>query len=240
MNMFCGYASIVYSHQNQFVIAGWLIIIAAVFDTIDGFAARMTNSMSEFGVELDSLSDLVSFGAAPSFLVYQYGLESYGLAGLLMSSLLMIGSGLRLARFNVQLTGFIKDKFSGLPTPSQAMTVATFVMWTAEEKFLTTEQTQTGLIWLSIGLAALMVSKVTYETLPKPTASEFKKYPVKMAVYTIAFLLILIFQAKAFFLAMMAFIIFGLVRATVSLFLIKDEPIATEPIPIPNDSSLEN
>ncbi|MGQ9805702.1 MAG: CDP-diacylglycerol--serine O-phosphatidyltransferase [Chlorobiales bacterium] len=210
MNMLCGYGSIICAEERQYALAGWFIILAAVFDTIDGFIARLTNSSSEFGVELDSLSDLVSFGAAPSFLAYKFGLEQFGIWGAVLSSALMVGSGLRLARFNVQLVGFSKDYFSGLPTPSQAMTLSSFVIWTSGEYLFTVEQMKLALAVLTLTLALLMVSTVKYDLLPKP--KEFKKHPFKTAAFAFGFLAILMFQAKGFFFAMCFYIGFGIVR----------------------------
>ncbi len=210
MNMLCGYGSIICAEQREYAMAGWFIILAAVFDTIDGFIARLTNSSSEFGVELDSLSDLVSFGAAPSFLAYKFGLEQFGIWGAILSSALMVGSGLRLARFNVQLVGFSKDYFSGLPTPSQAMTLSSFVIWTSGEYLLTVEETKLALIVLTLSLALLMVSTVKYDLLPKP--KEFRQYPFKTLAFALGFLAILFFQAKGFFFAMCFYIVFGIAR----------------------------
>lgn len=210
MNMLCGYGSIICAEQREYALAGWFIILAAVFDTIDGFIARLTNSASEFGIELDSLSDLVSFGAAPSFLAYKFGLEQFGIWGAVISSALMVGSGLRLARFNVQLVGFSKEYFSGLPTPSQAMTLSSFVIWTSGEYLFTVEQMKLALAALTLTLGLLMVSTVKYDLLPKP--KEFKKHPFKTAAFACGFLAMLMFQAKGFFFAMCFYIGFGIVR----------------------------
>lgn len=210
MNMLCGYGSMICAEQREYALAGGFIILAAVFDTIDGFIARLTNSSSEFGVELDSLSDLVSFGAAPSFLAYKFGLEQFGIWGAVLSSALMVGSGLRLARFNVQLVGFSKDYFSGLPTPSQAMTLSSFVIWTSNEYIFTIEQMKLALAVLTLTLALLMVSTVKYDLLPKPKA--FGKHPFKTVAFALGFLAILIFQAKGLFFALCFYIVFGVVR----------------------------
>ncbi len=86
MNMFCGFLSIVNASQGKFYYAAWLIVIASVFDALDGAMARLTNSSSELGVELDSLSDVVSFGAAPSFLIYATYLHQFNEIGILISS----------------------------------------------------------------------------------------------------------------------------------------------------------
>ncbi len=214
MNMVSGYGSIVMAGEGSFVAAGWLIFLAAFFDTIDGFVARMTDGTSEFGVELDSLSDLVSFGAAPAFLVYKFGLESFGMPyGLILSSLLMVGSGLRLARFNISLIGYQKESFSGLPTPAQAMTVASFVLWMHSQPLLTGESLRQALAFLTVVLAALMISKVNYDALPKPTLESFRRYPVQMTGYVIAAFCVLVYQAKAFFVAMILYILLGFVRS---------------------------
>ncbi|WP_041466126.1 CDP-diacylglycerol--serine O-phosphatidyltransferase [Chlorobaculum parvum] len=214
MNMVSGYVSIIMSGEKSFIIAGWLIFVAAFFDTIDGFVARLTNGSSEFGVELDSLSDLVSFGAAPAYLVYKFGLEHLGMPwGLLLSSLLMVGSGLRLARFNISLIGYNKESFSGLPTPAQAMTVASFVLWMTAEPLLTGIELQRGLALLSVVLAVLMVSKVNYDALPKPTRDSFRQHPVQMSAYAIAIVCVLFFQAKAFFVSMLLYILLGIIRS---------------------------
>ncbi len=108
MNMFAGFFSILNSSQGEYLYAAWLIIIAAIFDALDGAVARLTKSSSELGVELDSLSDIVSFGAAPAILLYKSHLYTYNTAGVLIAALLLLAGGFRLARFNVQLVGFRK------------------------------------------------------------------------------------------------------------------------------------
>ena len=214
MNMVSGYISIVMSGEGSFVAACWFIILAAFFDTIDGFIARITQGTSDFGVELDSLSDLVSFGAAPAYLVYSYGLEGLpGIAGILISSLLMIGSGLRLARFNINVIGYEKSSFSGLPTPAQALTVSGFVLWMSATPLFPPDVLRNVLAGLSIALAVLMVSKVNYDALPKPTVDSFRQHPIKMSLYVLALFAVLLFHAKAFFLAMLLYILLGVVRS---------------------------
>jgi CDP-diacylglycerol--serine O-phosphatidyltransferase len=219
MNMVCGYISIVMSGEGSFVAACWFIIFAAFFDTIDGFVARVTNGTSDFGVELDSLSDLVSFGAAPAYLVYKFGLEGLpGIAGICVSALLMIGSGLRLARFNISMIGYEKDSFSGLPTPAQALTIVGFVLWMSGDRIFPPASMQMVLAGLSIALALLMVSKVNYDALPKPTLDSFKRQPIQMSLYIIAMFCVLLFHSKAFFLAMLLYILVGIVRSITLLF----------------------
>jgi CDP-diacylglycerol--serine O-phosphatidyltransferase len=126
--MFCGFLSIITASNGNYNYAAWLIIIAAVFDALDGLVARLTKSSSELGVELDSLSDIVSFGCAPSFLLYVTYFHQFDNFGVILSSLPLIAGGFRLARFNVQLVGFEKSFFLGLPIPTAALTIASFVL----------------------------------------------------------------------------------------------------------------
>ena len=214
MNMICGYIAIVMSGQGSFAAACWFIILAAFFDTVDGFVARVTNGTSDFGIELDSLSDLVSFGAAPAYLVYRFALEELPLnAGILLSSFIIVGSGLRLARFNITLIGYRKESFSGLPSPAQALTIAGFVLWMHSEALLSAQSLQQALGWLSSVLSLLMVSKVNYDALPKPTLEAFKRQPVQISLYLGAVFCVLLFHAKAFFLAMLLYILLGVIRS---------------------------
>ena len=105
LNMFCGFLSLIQAARGDILQASWLIVLAAGFDALDGVMARITKSSSEFGVEIDSLSDVISFGVAPAFLAYTISLHEMGPLGILLSSMLMVFGGLRLARFNVQLVG---------------------------------------------------------------------------------------------------------------------------------------
>ena len=114
LNIFFGFLCMIHAVQGKFVVAAWYIILSAICDTLDGFMARLTNSASEFGVELDSLADVVSFGVAPSFMLYALVLDQYGTFGALVAAVPLIMGALRLARFNVQLVGFSKDYFTGM------------------------------------------------------------------------------------------------------------------------------
>jgi CDP-diacylglycerol--serine O-phosphatidyltransferase len=128
LNAFCGFLSILNSSQGKIEMAAWFIVLGGIFDSLDGIMARITRSSSQFGVELDSLSDVVTFGAAPSFMVYQAHLSTLGSLGVLMSSLPLVMGSIRLARFNVQLVGFEKDYFKGLPIPAAAIALCAFLL----------------------------------------------------------------------------------------------------------------
>lgn len=110
-NMASGFFSVIAAHQGDFVSAVWLIGLAAICDTLDGVAARLTKTSSQFGIELDSIADVVSFGFAPAFLMYTLELHSLGIIGMIGSAIFLIAGGFRLARFNSQLVGFDKSYF---------------------------------------------------------------------------------------------------------------------------------
>ena len=128
-NLAAGFVSMLYSINMQFTQAAWSIIIAIGFDMLDGRVARLTKSTSKFGVELDSLADLVSFGVAPAILIYQMVLHSMHKPGIAIALFFVIASALRLAKFNVKAQdGESSSDFSGLPTPAAAGIIASFVL----------------------------------------------------------------------------------------------------------------
>ena len=127
-NLFCGYACVVYATRADFDTAALLIGIAMVLDTLDGFFARLTNSTSAFGVQLDSLADIVSFGLAPAILAFTWGLWPLGRLGWAVGFLYLTATAMRLARFNIQ-TSNPSDKryFAGMPSPAAAGVIASTV-----------------------------------------------------------------------------------------------------------------
>src|SRR5215471_1354031 len=127
-NLFCGYACVVYSTRSDFDTAALFIGIAMVLDTLDGFFARLTHSSSAFGVELDSLADVVSFGLAPAILAFTWGLWPLERLGWAAGFIYVSAAAMRLARFNIQ-TSSASDKryFVGLPSPAAAAVIASTV-----------------------------------------------------------------------------------------------------------------
>ena len=119
-NMFCGYACIVYAMRGEFATAAPFIGFAIVLDALDGRIARMTNSTSAFGLELDSLADLTSFGLAPAILSFAWGLHPLGRLGWAAGFVFVAGAALRLARFNIQSGSTDKRYFVGMPSPAAA------------------------------------------------------------------------------------------------------------------------
>jgi len=168
INMFCGFYSVVASIHGEFLVAAWAIIAASVFDMLDGRIARLAKATSQFGVEYDSLSDLISFGMGPAILLYQWCLAPFGRLGWLAAFLFLACGALRLARFNVTTGALPKGYFQGLPIPMAAGTVATFVIFHMTLG-IPDEATTGGLhltqviaLALTFGLASLMVSTVRF------------------------------------------------------------------------------
>lgn len=215
LNAFCGFMSILNSTQGHIEMAAWFIILAAIFDAFDGIMARITRSSSQFGVELDSLSDVVSFGAAPSLLVYQAAFSQLGNVGIVLSAMLLIFGALRLARFNVQLIGFEKDHFKGLPIPMQAITICAFILEYYSEGHGLVQSARDLLAVLVIALSLLMVSRVRYDTLPKFSRRDLRAHPWRAILFSVSVVLIVVSSGRYLFPILIAFISYGVARAAV-------------------------
>lgn len=216
MNLFSGFLAIVQVFEGRFVYAGWLIVLAALFDVFDGMVARLTNSNSPFGVELDSLSDVVSFGVAPSFLVYVFGLREFGALGLLVSALPAICGAVRLARFNVHFGGEEKkDYFVGLPIPGMAIIIVACILNFDNAEWFSrfSPSNLTLLIPIVILLSFLMVSSIPFDAIPKPSPGYVRAHPRKFAAYFVGFLLVIFFQQIGLFAVLTIYLVYNIARA---------------------------
>ena len=119
-NMFCGYACIVYAMRGELVTAAPFIGLAIVIDMLDGRIARMTGTTSAFGIEFDSLADVISFGVAPAILAFTWGLQPLGRLGWAAGFIFVAAAAVRLARFNIQAGTHDKRYFVGMPSPAAA------------------------------------------------------------------------------------------------------------------------
>ncbi|MGQ9693340.1 MAG: CDP-diacylglycerol--serine O-phosphatidyltransferase [Thermodesulfobacteriota bacterium] len=127
-SLFCGFFSLVRTLQEDFYAAAILILVAGFLDGIDGKIARYTNTSTRFGLEFDSLADVISFGVAPGILVYAWALEPFGRLGWLAAFLYVVCGAMRLGRFNIQVTNVESRYFSGLPIPAAAGLIATVIL----------------------------------------------------------------------------------------------------------------
>ncbi len=217
-NIFSGFAAIVYLANNDFRHATLYIFLAAIFDLLDGIVARILRATSEIGAELDSLCDAVSFGVAPSFMLYQAYFYKYNEVGILLASLPALAGVLRLARFNVQLVSF-EDKlyFKGMPIPAGALTIMSFVMFylldnTNSVFSLSALETKILAFLVVILVPLAMVSSFKYDNLPRPTKQSFKKRPVVFILITIAIIVTVITKGYAVFPIMMFYLVVSPLR----------------------------
>jgi len=218
LNLYCGFLSIVEASRGQVENAAWFIILAGIFDSLDGVMARITRSSSQFGVELDSLADVVSFGAAPSFMIWKASIESLGSAGLIVAAFPMVFGAIRLARFNVQLVGLDKDHFKGLPIPMQAITLCAFMLQYFTPEYGLNGLAKQALPYLTVLLGLLMVSRVRYETFPQLSKKGIVGHPWKVVGFVIAGLIVIFSKGSFFFFVLAAFILFGVARSVYSWF----------------------
>ncbi|HDP33985.1 MAG TPA: CDP-diacylglycerol--serine O-phosphatidyltransferase [Candidatus Hydrogenedentes bacterium] len=232
MNLYMGVTSILASIGLEFQWAATCILFAIVFDILDGFVARLTRSTSDFGKELDSLCDMVSFGVAPAVLVFMAYLPEgahlpvsprtesiVGMTGSYMAIIYAICAALRLARFNT-FHADMRESFIGLPSPAAGGTIATFVLFLMYfEQRLDAHAlgpfAYVALGPVSVGLALLMVSSVRY---PKGRLKAFLLKPrpafITLAIYAFAIVIIHYAMAKSaslvLFPLMAAYVLFGM------------------------------
>ncbi|OGU54616.1 MAG: CDP-diacylglycerol--serine O-phosphatidyltransferase [Ignavibacteria bacterium RBG_13_36_8] len=212
MNLFCGFLSIVYANQGNIIYAVALIFIAAIFDFLDGMMARLFKTTSAFGVELDSLADLISFGAAPSYLVYKSYLFQFGWIGIIISSLLLIFGAFRLARFNIQIEDLsIKADFKGLSIPHQALTMASYIGYYYQDGRMV-QPFNHFIIPLVILLSFLMVTRIRYNKIPKPNELNTKAKIIALILILTAFIITAITKGEALFYILLLLALFGVVR----------------------------
>ena len=205
--IFAGFYVIIASTDGHYARAAWFILLAAIFDGLDGKVARLTGTASKFGVELDSLADVISFGVAPGVLLYLWALRPFGKLGWLAAFLYVICGALRLARFNVQVSTVESKRFIGLPIPAAACIVATCVL-------LFYELGGTGtikifsMVVLVFMLAFLMVSNIKYLSLKDPEL--FKRQPFILLVVAIMLLIVIVAKPEVMlFLIGMAYLVSG-------------------------------
>ena len=160
-SLFCGFFALLRTLQEDFYTAAIFILASGLLDGMDGKIARYTNTTSRFGVEYDSLADVISFCVAPGILVFAWALESFGRLGWLASFLFVVCGALRLARFNIQVHTVESRFFSGLPTPAAACLIATSILVFYRLGDTGVSKHMTVLI-ATYALAFLMVSTIKY------------------------------------------------------------------------------
>lgn len=188
-SLFAGFYGIVATMNGNYNVAAWFVLIASIFDGLDGKVARMTGTTSRFGVEYDSLADLVAFGLAPGLLMYAWALKPFGKLGWLAAFLYVVCGALRLARFNVQVTTVESKRFLGLPIPAAASMVATCVLLFYHLGDPGAIKKVSILVLIYV-LALLMVSNFRYYSFKDPEL--VKRQPFGFLVLAIFFIIVVV------------------------------------------------
>jgi CDP-diacylglycerol--serine O-phosphatidyltransferase len=216
-NLFCGMLAILEAARGNYLTAAWLVVLAAVFDGVDGMAARLSGHTSRFGVEFDSLSDAISFVMAPALIIHQLALVQLRLIGVLAAFCFTAAGVIRLARFNVSQKNLLeKGAFSGLPVPAAGGAVAGYVIFCF--------RVGDGLLFPGLAplflvlLSLLMISRIEYPPLPKLTAKSFRSYLAYLALLLVVIGIIMRPQYVLFPLAA-GYILYGLLRPPASALL---------------------
>ena len=205
--MFAGFYAIEAAIKGHFITASWAVLVAMVFDGLDGFVARLTGSSSRFGIELDSLSDLVAFGVAPAVLIYQASIGPFGRVGMLVAFLYVACGAMRLARYNVQMVTEERKSFTGVPIPAAAVILTTLVIFSGK----------TGLdlmgslpvLFLTFVISLLMVSTMRFHGMKEINFSRRKPFWFLVAM-VIVFVIVAMHPEIALFLLAMVYLAGGL------------------------------
>ncbi|GAB4387449.1 MAG: CDP-diacylglycerol--serine O-phosphatidyltransferase [Thermodesulfovibrionales bacterium] len=205
--MLAGFYAIVTVFKADYTLACWAVLIAAVFDGLDGWVARLTNSTTKFGIELDSLSDVIAFGVAPAALLYKWALYPFGRVGWAAAFLFTACGALRLARYNVQMGSTERKSFTGMPIPGAAIVVVTMVLF-----YSALDLRHTGsyfALFMTFLLSILMVSTLRFHGAKEIDFSKRKPFWLLVAVVVI-FVLVAMHPAISLFIFAMLYLVGGL------------------------------
>ncbi len=214
--MFCGFFAILSAINGNFLYAAWAIVLANVFDGLDGWIARLTNTSTRFGIELDSLSDLVAFGVAPSVMMYKWALMPFGRVGWAAAFLFVACGALRLARFNIQTGTPGLKSFKGMPIPGAATVMSSIVIFYYDYWKGLPEKNVFFLV-ITILLSLLMVSTIRYHGLKEIDFREKKPFWF-LIVFVIILFVLFVHPSTAIFIFAMAYLVWGIIE-NVHLFI---------------------
>jgi CDP-diacylglycerol---serine O-phosphatidyltransferase len=200
LGLLAGFYSLISSINAHFELAAVMIAVAFICDGLDGRVARLSRSSSQFGVEYDSLSDVVAFGVAPAALVYSWALKPLGAVAIVISGLYVVCAALRLARFNVQTGSVDKRRFVGLPVPGAAAQIAGLVLAYSYFELNSPRILAFALAPATLALAGLMISRVPY---PSFKGIDLKHAQVEMMV-AVLFVAAMLFAMPQFTTLMLA------------------------------------
>ena len=210
LNLFFGFMAIITAAQGEFQKAAWLIIAAALFDALDGKLARLFGVPSRFGMEFDSIADMVSFCTAPAILVYFAYLQNLmPLVAAVISFIPLLAGGVRLARFNVSQDETPLPIFIGLPTPAAALVISSFIL------FSFSVRNDVGdpriAISLMFGLALLMISHIRYSKIPE--LGNGRKAVIKLILIVLMAVATVFWREFVVFPGAVLYVVWGLVNS---------------------------
>lgn len=208
LNMACGFASMIFSSRGMHYEAAMILILGAIFDSVDGRVARLTGTSSSFGEQFDSLSDAVSFGVAPAFLIYQKYLIDYGRLGAVVSFIYLLCGALRLARFNANISKVRSDFFQGLPSPGAAMGILGLVLL-ADRFPIIDEYAGFTLIYTAI-YGILMITTIPFHSFKNSELVRRHKRAM-LFIFFICAALTVIYYRIMFFVGMASYVVISLV-----------------------------
>ena len=185
LNMACGFFSIILGWKGNFYAASMILVLGAIFDSVDGRVARMTGTQSAFGEQFDSISDVVTFGVAPAFLVYNRFFLDMGRIGIITSFIFLLCGALRLARFNANIDKVSSDFFQGLPIPSGALAMLGLTLFSLEY-----EVHRSIVIVYVLFYSFLMISNIPFNSFKK---SEWVRSHKKRVLFIIFSIILLTF-----------------------------------------------
>ena len=213
-NVVCGFLAILSAFEGQITTACWLIILAGFLDALDGKIARLSGTTSQFGMELDSLSDFLSFGVAPAVIVYVAKLQYMGKWGWVIGVVYIMASSYRLARFNIMAETDEKKDFDGLPIPMSATALVSYIIF-SYEVWGQLEYSE-YLVSMVILFSALMVSQIEYDAFPDRLNTRKNRF--RLLFILIAAVAALIKPRLLIFPILTIYIIIGLVREVYRFF----------------------
>ena len=214
--MFFGFYAVLSALNGDYVRAAWAILIATVFDGLDGWVARLTNSTTRFGVELDSLSDLVAFGVAPAILVYTWSLNPFGRVGAAAAFLFVACGALRLARYNIQMGSAEKRSFTGMPIPAAGVIIATLVIFyenISEDR----PEKSILILLLTVVLAILMISTMRFHGAKEIDFKKRKPFWV-LVIFVILIVVTVVHPPVALFSFAMVYLFWGIIENAYLLY----------------------
>ena len=212
---FCGVLSLISSFNHRFFLSLFYIFLALIFDGLDGRVARLTKTTFKFGVEFDSLADIIAFGVAPAVYFYlSFGYE-FGKIGSLITGFFIVFGAIRLARFNVTTGTYEPSVFIGLPIPTAAIVSAIYTYAYLSYEWL--KPYSLGFLLLQLALALLMVSNIRYPSFKKIDLSRANMLKVLIALILL-FSLLYIFTLEAILIIVSAYVLYGLTRAIYTFF----------------------